>query len=148
VRLSKELQRQGFDCALAHQTYGDLDRHAEGNADWYVEIVSGQAGGHPLGGIGVGGSNVGAEISLVVARVAAELRVYDGRTLELFDSFDLHRSAMAVVPTALGVGGRHLYAYIALPFIQYARYRAAAGAVARDAASMIASSVRGEVPTE
>jgi hypothetical protein len=47
-----------------------------------------------------------------------------------------------VVPTEIGIGGRHVWAAIALPFIEYAQYRQAAHGVARDAAQRIADSRR------
>ena len=70
--------------------------------------------------------------------MAAEVRVYDGRTLNTIAQFDLHQHNTSVVPMGIGLGGRWTWAYFALPFMQYGQYRAAAHAVARQAAERIA----------
>jgi len=75
---------------------------------------------------------------LVLGEVAAEVRLYDGRTLNQIARYDLHKRNMAVVPMSIGIGGRSLSAWIALPFVQYGQYRAAAHEVARQAAERIA----------
>ena len=142
--LQRELRSRGIDAIESDHTFEDLQREARGDADYYVEVVSSDADGGPYGGIGVGGRNVAVDISVIVSRVAATLRLYDGRTLELIDEYDMQRRATAVLPTAIGVGGRHVGLWVALPFVQYARYRAAARAVAADAAQAIVDGTRGE----
>lgn len=128
--LRRELRARGFEAFNANR---DDER-----ADYFVEIVSSGASDHPVAGIGAGIGAVGVDVSVVVARVAAELRVYDGRTMEVIDRFDLRRKNTAVVPTGVGVGTRSVWAFIALPLVNHAQYRAAARAVARDAAERIA----------
>lgn len=148
TRLTSELQQRGFDASYVNRNYDELDRNAAGNADWYVEIVSSDSHASPLGGVGIGGRHMGGEIAVVVNRVAAEMRLYDGRSLELIQTFDLRKRTTALLPTAIGVGGRHAWAFIAVPLFEYARYRSMAGAVARDAAAQVADTIRDEAPTQ
>jgi hypothetical protein len=136
--LRNELLDRGFQAFDARATYDELRRFEQGNADYYVEIVSSHSQHNPVGGVGVDVGAVGATVSVVVSRVAAEVRLYDGRTLEMIERYDLRSQNTAVLPTAVGVGGRHIFAFFAIPFMQYAQYRAAAHAVARDAAIRIA----------
>jgi hypothetical protein len=140
--LQRELRARGIDAVDAGITFDDLQREQRIDADYFVEVVSSDADGGPFGGIGVGGDHVGVDISVIVSRVAAQLRLYDGRTLQLIDTYDMQRSAKAVMPTAIGVGGRHVGLWVALPFVHYARYRAAARAVAADAATAIVAETR------
>lgn len=131
--LREELRDAGFSAFDAIATYDDLHRNDDRNADYYVEIVSadGSSRAHDLGGIQT--SHGGVELALTVARVAAAIRVYDGQTLELLATYDLHGKSRAVVPTDVNVGVRGLIAWIAVPFIEHAQFRAAAHDVARDA---------------
>lgn len=135
--LQAELHKAGFDAFDAHATYDALRRDEADAPDYWIEIAS-SSGGGPVGGVGVGGSHVVVDISVVVARVAAEVRVYDGRSLELVQRFELDRTKTGVMPTSIGVGGRDLFGWIALPIMHYAQYRAAAREVARDAALRVA----------
>lgn len=137
--LQRELRHRGMDAFDAGITWDDLLREGKTDADYYVEVVASDAASSPVGGVGVGNRNVSVDVAVVVSRVAATLRLYDGRTLELIDTIDLRRNASAVMPTAIGVGQDRFSLWIALPFVQYSRYRAAARAVAHDAAEQIAS---------
>ena len=137
--LRRELSDLGFDAYDARLTYDELLRHPLPPAEFFVEIISSPAGSHPVGGADVGTGAVSVGVGVVVARVAAEVRVYDGRTLNPVAQFDLHENNTAVVPMGIGLGGRWSWAYIALPFMQYGQYRAAAHAVARRAAERIAA---------
>ncbi|PYL83876.1 MAG: hypothetical protein DMF17_12285 [Verrucomicrobia bacterium] len=82
---------------------------------------------------------IAVEVAVVVGRVAAEVRLYDGRTLNIIESYDLHRDNTAVVPTGIGIAGRSIWAAIMLPFVQYSQYRSAAHEVAHQAALRIAA---------
>jgi len=136
--LSRELRARGFDAFESRLTYDDLRRGDDGGAAYYVEIVSARAANRNVGEVGVGADNAYATIGIVTSRVAAEVRLYDGKTLELVDSWDLWRKSTAVQPTSIGVGTRALFAAIALPFLERGRYTAAANAIAGDAAERIA----------
>ena len=135
--LARELRERGVDANDVRYTYDELRNDDSVSADYFIEVVRGDADAAPRGGIGVGDYSVGVDISVVVAHVAARLNLYDGRTLELIDSYDFQRRATSVMPTGIGVGRRNLGLWVALPFVQMARYRAAARAVATEAADVI-----------
>ena len=135
--LERELRKQGLDAFDARMTYDDLRDADRGGADYYIEVVASDGDAAPVGGVGVTGRHVGVDVSMVVSRVAATLRLYDAETLELIDELDLQRNASAVMPTGIGIGGHHLGLWIPLP-IYGSRYRSAARAVARQAAAEIA----------
>jgi hypothetical protein len=141
--LRQELSDRGFDAFRTGETHDELRRDDRANADYYVEIVSSHGDANLMGAVGVGGGPIGAEIGVVVAHVAAEMRLYDGRTLELIDRFDLQQRRTTVAPTGIGIGSRPFFGWIALPFVQRAQYRAAAHDVARDAAERIAAGTHG-----
>ncbi|HJT18313.1 MAG TPA: hypothetical protein VJ853_13025 [Thermoanaerobaculia bacterium] len=137
--LRRELDLLGFKSFDAQLTYGELLRRGpQDDADYYVEVLSGDAAGRPVGVAEAGVGGVAVEVGVVVARVAAEVRVYDARSLNAIDTYDLRRDNMAVVPTGIGIAGHSIWAAITLPFIQYAQYRSAAHDVARQAALRIA----------
>jgi hypothetical protein len=135
--LRDELRGAGFDAFETGATYDDLHRQDEQNANYYIEIVSADALAEQKGNVGFDVDRVGVEMAMVVSRVAAAVRVYDGRTLELLRTYELHHSSRAIVPTDIGVGYRHLYAAVAVPLIHLMQYRAAAHDVARDAVQQI-----------
>ncbi len=135
--LRSELRDRGFDAFDARMTFDEL-RRGQTTADYYVEIVSGHALNNPVGGVGSGAGGIAVEVAVVVSRVAAQVRLYDGRTLDLIQNYDLHQNRTAVVPTAIGVGSRSVWFFAAIPFFHYGQYRAAAHDVARAAAERIA----------
>lgn len=136
--LCGELQDLGFDAFDARETYDELLRNGPSGADYYVEVVSGYASGRPVGVVGAAVGDLALELGVVVSRVAAQVRLYDGRTLNEVETYDLQRDSTAVVPTAVGIGGRSIWAAIMLPFVQYGQYRSAAHAMAHQAALRIA----------
>lgn len=141
--LRDELTARGFDAFRAGGTYDELRRDDRANADYYVEIVSSHGDSNLMGAVGVGGGPIAAEIGVVVAHLAAEMRLYDGKTLELIDRFDLRERRTMVAPTGIGIERVPFVGWIALPLVQRAQYRAAAHDVARDAADRIAAGARG-----
>jgi len=136
--LPRALRDRGFDAFDAQRTYDDVRRGDGPDAAFYVEVAGAHARDREAVGVGVGAENVYASIGVVVSRVAAEVRLYDGKTLELIDRFDLSKKSTAVVPTSVGVGGRFFWAELALPFVHYGQVRSAAHDVARQAAEAIA----------
>ena len=140
--LPRVLRDRGFDAFDAHATYDDVRRGDGPGAAYYVEVVGARAGDREAVGVGVGAENVYASIGVIVSRVAAEVRLYDGKTLELVDRWDLAKKSTAVVPTSVGIGGRFVWAAIALPFVHYGQYRNAAHDVARQAAERIAQAAQ------
>jgi hypothetical protein len=79
-------------------------------------------------------------MEVIAARVAAELRVYDARTLEIVEKQSLSKRRTSMMPTSIGIGGRAFYAIIAAP-LQRLGAKSAAQAVARQAADLVADAL-------
>lgn len=138
--LRAELRKKGFDAFVTDRT---VENARTDDADFYVELLSSSGtGDYPIGDVAVGSRDVAAGITVVMSRVAAEVRLYDGRTLEQVAAYDVRQTKVMPVPSWISVGGRNFYTALALPFVQYGQYRRAAGAVARDAAARIAGDAR------
>ncbi|HUJ13414.1 MAG TPA: hypothetical protein VL284_06430 [Thermoanaerobaculia bacterium] len=133
-----ELQALGYKAFDTKMTYDELLRGGPQDAEYYVEVLSSDAAGRPVGGAGAAVGGVAVEVGVVVSRVAAEVRLYDGRSLVPAGTYDLKRDNTAVVPTGIGVAGRSIWAGIMLPFVQYGELRRAAHDVAHQAALRIA----------
>jgi hypothetical protein len=142
--LARELRQRGFDAFDADRTYDEAVRDGAGDADYAIEIIGEDSRSVDRGGVGVGGRHGEVSISVLTSRVAAELRVYDGQTMELIASEDLSRRSTALLPTSVGLGGRAFFAWVALPFVERAQMRGVARAAARDAASAVTAAVRQE----
>jgi len=140
--LRDELRNRGFDAYDVEATFEDIEGDADRDADFYVEIIGGDGESIDYGGIGVGGRYADISFGMILSRVAAELRIYDGRTLETLARQELDRKSRAVMPTAIGLGGRSFFAVIATPFLERAQLRNVARAAARDAAGHVANAVR------
>jgi hypothetical protein len=138
AHLLRALRDRGLDAFDAGIQYDELVARTTSDADYYVEVVSGVADADARGGVGVWGRSMGVDVAMVVSNVAARLRIYDGRTFQVVDEYDLERRSKSVMPVAISAGGRHVGVWFALPVIQQARLRAAARAVAREAAQRIA----------
>ncbi|HEV7767280.1 MAG TPA: hypothetical protein VGQ76_19920 [Thermoanaerobaculia bacterium] len=137
--LRRELRERGFDAFDV-----EYDDRAT-IADYVVEIAEARPSTEDYGGIGVSGRHADVEIGIVVSRLHAELRIYDGETMELIASENLSKGKTALMPTSVGIGdGGSLYAVLALPFIERAQHRSVARAAARDAATLVVAAVRGE----
>jgi len=132
--LAGELRKLGYD---AFPTDNERPR-----ADFYLDVAGAGGGSRPLGGIEVGGRNAAIDIGVIVSRVAASVTLYDGRTLERLQTIDLQKRNTAIAPTAVGIGGRSIWASIALPVVEWSQQRAALRAVARDAARQIDQALR------
>jgi len=139
--LRHELRARGIDAFDAVRTYDEAIRDGVPVADYYVEIMAAEAYSEDHGSIGVGTRHGGVSIGVLVSRVVAELRVYDAN-MELLESRDLRKRNTAVVPTSIGVGGRSLFAYIALPMIERAQLRRVVKAAGRAAAGEVLDAVR------
>ncbi len=111
-------------------------------ADYYLD-VTGAADGHPVGAVGFPvGRHGGAELGVIVNRVAASVNVYDGRTLDLIHTIDLHKRKTSVAPIGIALAGRWYWAGLALPIVEWTQYRAAVRAVAHDAALQLDEALR------
>lgn len=140
--LRKELRSRGVDAFDAVRTFDEAVQDGAAVADFYVEIVGGDVSTGEYGGIGVGTRHAGVSLGVLVSRVAAELRIYDGETMELLESRDLSKRATSVAPTSVGFGGGSLFAYIALPYIERAQVRRVVRATGRDAAMHVLDALR------
>jgi hypothetical protein len=140
-----ELRGRGLDAFDVGLTYEELlDEEAVPIADYIIEIRGGEARSADHGGIGISGRNAGVELGIVSTKVNAELIVYNGETMEKLAVSDLSKRTTALMPTGVGIGGRALFAYVALPFIERAQHRSVARKAAREAASFVTATIRGE----
>lgn len=135
--MQNELRRKGLDAFDAMRTYDEAVEDGAAVADYYVEIVTGNASTQEHGGIGVGTRHVGVTVGMLVSRVKAELLIYDGETMELVSTHDLFRRNTALAPTSVGVGGGSLFAYVALPVIERAQMRRLIRETGRSAAQVV-----------
>lgn len=136
--LCRELRGRGFDAFDV-----EYDDRAT-SADYVVEIAEARPSTEDYGGVGVSGRHADVEVGIVVSRLHAELRIYDGETMELLATENLSKRKTALMPTSIGVGGGALYAVLALPFLERAQHRSVARAAARDAATLVVAAVRGD----
>lgn len=156
-RLREELIERGVDAYDTGLTYDEIADGKGEDADYYVEILgastndgssggigigsSGGSGVGSYGGIGIGSQEIGVSVDVVVSRVAAEVRVYDGPTGDVLTSETLSKRKTAVMPTSIYLGGSRLFAVVAMPFVQQSQYRSLTKAAARDAALVVIEAV-------
>lgn len=140
--LTNELRRRGLDAYDTGLTYEAVSRGDGEEADYYVEILGAGGDTGSYGGVGIGTYDVGVSVDVVVSRVAADLRVYDGRNGDVLLSETLSKRKKAVMPTSMYIGGSRFFAAIAVPFVQHAQYRSMSRAAARDAAQLVVEAVR------
>lgn len=136
-QLIRELRDRGFDATDARMTYDQFRREGQLDADFIVELAPGEAEDHAVAEGGVRVPNATVDIAVVVSRVASELRVYDGRTLDVIAKRHLQSHSTTVIPTGVGAGTYRMGVFVAMPFVEYFRYRAAVNAVVDDAADQI-----------
>ena len=136
--LRAELQSRGFHTFSTDVTFNELQQGDGAPADYYVEVVSSSAAGREYGAAGAAVGPVVVDVAVESSEVAAEVRLYDGRTLELLDRYELQRKQTTAVPAGVGIGTRSIWAAFALPFVRDAQFRARAHDIAREAAARIA----------
>lgn len=136
--LRAELSRAGFVAFDAGVALDEL-RGDENGADLYVDVIGSRESETQAGSIGVGTSNIWADLGLLISRVAAEVRVYDGRTLQLVRTYAIDKKSMSIVPVSVGAGHVSSAAavWVAVPAMRWWQARSAARDVAIDAASKI-----------
>lgn len=139
--LRDELKSRGVDAYVDDADFEQVSRDEARGADFYVEIV-GDADTEDYGGVGVGGRHADVSLGVVVSRLAADVYVYEGRSLELVAKESLAKRNTALLPTGVGVGDRNIFAWVALPFIERAQARRVARAVAVDMAARVTDAVR------
>jgi len=143
-RLREELVQRGVDAYDAGLTYDEIADGRGEDADYYVEILGASTNDGSYGGIGIGSQEIGVSVDVVVSRVAAEVRVYDGPTGKLLTSETLAKRKTAVMPTSIYLGGSRIFAVVAMPFVQQSQYRSLTKAAARDAALVVVEALQAE----
>jgi hypothetical protein len=141
--VTEELRGRGLDAFDAGVTYDEALDDGFAEADYLVEIAA-MGDRADQGGIGVGGRHLGLGLWMSVARVAAEVRVYDGQTFELIASDRLQHRNRAVLPTSISLGGRAAWLSLAVPIAHTAQIRHVARAAARDAATRVTAAIAGQ----
>jgi hypothetical protein len=135
--LREELTKRGVDAYDARLTYEQVANGEGEDADYFVEIAGAGGDSGSYGGIGVGTWDVGVSVDVIVSHVAAELRVYDGRTGKLLRSEQLRKRKSAVMPTSVYLGGSRVFAALTVPFVQHSQYKSITRSAARDAAQKV-----------
>lgn len=139
--LRDELRQRGVDAYDTGLTYDEV-AHGDGeDAEYFVEIAGAGANSGSYAGVGIGSWDFGVGVDLIVSRVAAEVRIYDGRDGALMKSEELRKRNTAVMPTSLYLGGSRWFAAIATPFVQARQYRTITRSAARDAAQLVVSAI-------
>ena len=139
--LADELRRRGLDAFDSGLTWDEAVRETP-PADYLVDLAGSEPDADEIAGIGVGGDSGEISLGVVSTRMFVEVRVYDAVTLELIGSETLSSRSTAVLPTGVGIGGRALFAWFALPFVQHAQSRRVVRSAARDAAAAIEATLR------
>jgi hypothetical protein len=133
-----QLRQRGAEAWEVRHTLEDVQSEASfPEADLLVEVTAGEARQHEIGGVALGDTHVSTTLGLVLSRVAAEVRLYDARSHELLDRYELSRSKKAVLPTSLGMGDSHFFVYSVVPIARHFQYRSAVRDVASEAADRI-----------
>lgn len=135
--IGKLLEKEGLEVTVLSRTVDSLveDGLEESvRADIFVEIVA-DARGESWGGIGGGGRTgdvyTGATVEIVRSAYAAEVRIHDGRTRELLDTFTLRSRAFTPALSSISLGGDHAWFTIGLPWFERQTSGRAANALAK-----------------
>jgi hypothetical protein len=132
-----QLHERGIDAWQTHRTLKDAFQDNVEPADLYIEVSGGDARLHEIGGLDISGPHVATTLGVIISKAAAEVRVYDGKTLDLVDRFELSKRRTAVVPTSVGLREGSIIGFTVVPIFQHLQYRAAVRDVAKEAAERI-----------
>ncbi len=142
--LLAELRDRGLEAFDVERTFDELmDDEAVPIADYIVEIRGGEPRTADYGGVGIGGRHADVELGVVSSAVTAELRVYDGWTMRVIAANDLAQRSTALMPTAVGIGGRPSTPTCAAD-LERVQHRSVAKKAAREAASLVSAAMHGE----
>jgi hypothetical protein len=133
-----QFRERGIEAWETHRTLKDAFQDNVEPADLYIEVSGGDARIHEIGGVDISGPHVATTLGVIISKAAAEVRVYDGRTLDLVDRFELSKRRTAVVPTSIGLREGPIFGLTVVPIFQHLQYRAAVRDVAKEAAERIA----------
>jgi hypothetical protein len=136
--MERELRRRGYETSVLNRTVASLfeDGLEESvQADIFVEIAADQHDGEGWGAIGTGGRvgsvDVGGTVAIVRSVFAANVRIYDGRTGEVLDEFELSSRALTPALSSISLGGDHAWLTIGVPWFERRTRDRAATALAR-----------------
>lgn len=137
--LRDELRRAGVDARVLTRTWDEIG--SEDSFDYLVEVIfedveAGYTGGVSAG-VPIGDVGVGAEVSMVYARVDARVVVYDGQSRDVVREFAVHAFTNSPAVTGVGIGGRDGFLFVRLPLRARAPYRRITRDLAREAAFQI-----------
>lgn len=136
--LKVSLTRHGFDAYTTSDRYEEIERFRDGNADYYLEIIGSEREAHSNGGGGVGVGPVDVGVTAVKNRHFLELRVYDGRSLDVLRTYQLDASTTSLVPSLLGVRGYNFFVSLFVaPWTDRAQAQHTIDRVTREAAARI-----------
>lgn len=132
--LTVALERAGYDAYRLRETLDEYrERSRSDRRDHFViEIDSLDRDVEAWSAVGLGRRHVGAEVSVVSARIAVTVRLYEAESMALVDEFTVERNATTPTVSAVGLGDRHSFLFVDLPFMNRIPYRIAAKDVARD----------------
>lgn len=133
-----QFHERGINAWETHRTLKDAFQDNVEPADLYVEVSGGDGRQREIGGLDISGPHVATTLGVIISKAAAEVRVYDGRTLDLVDRFELSKRKTAVVPTSFGLRDGPIIGFAIVPVFQHLQYRAAVRDVAKEAAERIA----------
>ena len=136
-RICEELRNRGFDAFETRTTLDRLMPFDSANDDYYLELIGSGGSSVPIADASVGAGNVAVDFGLVVSHVAAQLRLYDGRTLELLQTINLEKRKTTLVPMAVGAWSGRIAFSIAAP-ARWLQERTVMRGIANDAAAAIA----------
>ncbi len=137
--IALQLHERGLDAWETHRTLKDAFQDNVEPADIYVEVSGGEARLREIGGLDISGPHVATTLGVIISKAAAEVRVYDGRTLDLIDRFELSQRKTALVPTSFGLREGPIIGFTVVPIFQHLQYRAAVRDVAKEAVQRIAT---------
>lgn len=138
-----ELVRGAIRNALRHRGFDAFDARDTGDAaDYFVDLLASRGDARPVAGVAVPiAASVGVEWEILVDRIAADVRLYDGRTMDEIRTFDLRRRTASVAPSAVFVS-RNIWAAVALPVFEWTAHRGVVRELGEEAAARIADELR------
>lgn len=138
--LERSLREHGIEVRRVDETIESL-REVDSRADAYIEISDLSSDSHESAefrsGGRVGSVGIGGEVSIVSSVVRANVRIIDGESLSVIDSFELDASAGGPMLTAVGLGGRHGFGFLPIPRFSRGKEKAAARELGRECAARV-----------
>lgn len=138
--LERSLQSAGFEVRRVGESIEAL-QDVDTRADAYVEISDLWTDSSEYGGFGsgtrIGSVGVGGEVAIVASSVRAHIRILEGETLDVIESFELDAFAGGPALTSIGLGDRHGYGFLRVPLFSRGKEKIAARELGRKCASRV-----------